>query len=288
MSRSKNTRQQIGKALSDCPFFQSASNLLNDREQLQRIRLQQIPSLDECLNGLELKSLHELFGDKKSGKSRLSQFLCVKAQLPVDQGGLLESEPVRAVYIDSGNNFIEKWIEQVCRGYGINAGDVRENIFLRKVKSAGELTQQVFKTAQEALALNIKLIVIDDITTHFQQKPVTKRIDQLLEYLKVTAEATGLAGVIVNDVKVKDAVIPEWIEKKSKITEVIDYEDLLSTGKRLYLNNIIAYACTDRLFLRSSSYSDRLKILHIAKSPVSDTREFVIEYTDCGIREYDS
>jgi DNA repair protein RAD51 len=104
--------------------FQTASEVLMQRQQMIRLSTG-CTALDALLEGgIETGSITEVFGEFRTGKSQLCHSLCVKCQLPVDQGGA----EGKALYIDTEGTFRPERLVEISEKYGLNAESVLSNV----------------------------------------------------------------------------------------------------------------------------------------------------------------
>ncbi|MFW9991404.1 MAG: DNA repair and recombination protein RadA [Candidatus Odinarchaeota archaeon] len=208
---------QAQEALDFC--FETADVLLERRKELSRVTTG-CQSLDELLGGggIETGSMTELFGEFRTGKTQLAHQLCVTVQLPRYLGGLLEpgsgSEPVKAVYIDCEGTFRPERIIDICNRYkdeDIHPLETLQNILVARAYNSDHQMTLAAKAARDAQVSNIKLIIIDSLTSHFRaeytgrgelasrQQKLNKHVHQLLR----AAEVSGLAVIFTNQVSAK-------------------------------------------------------------------------------------
>ncbi len=136
--------------------------------------------------------------------------LAVNVQLPRDKGGL----EAKAVYIDSEGTFRWERIEAMARGVGLDPDEVMENIYwIRAVNSHHQMAivDELFDLVKRE---NIKLVVIDSVTSHFRaefpgrenlamrQQLLNRHLHQLMRL----SEVFDVAVVITNQVMARPDV----------------------------------------------------------------------------------
>jgi DNA repair protein RadA len=190
--------------------FKTALELKKERMNIQKITTGS-KNLDELLGGgIETRNITEFFGEFGSGKTQICHQLAVNVQLPKDKGGL----EAKAVYIDSEGTFRWERIEAMARGVGLDPDKVMENIYwIRAVNSHHQMAivEELFDLLKKE---NIKLVVIDSITSHFRaefpgrenlamrQQLLNKHLHQLMRL----AEIFDVAVVITNQVMARPDV----------------------------------------------------------------------------------
>ncbi len=190
--------------------FKTALELKKERMNVKKITTGS-KNLDELLGGgIETKNITEFYGEFGSGKTQLCHQLSVNVQLPEDKGGL----EAKAVYIDSEGTFRWERIEAMARGVGLDPDKVMENIYwIRAVNSHHQMAivEELFDLVKRE---NIKLVVIDSLTSHFRaefpgrenlamrQQLLNKHLHQLMRL----AEIFDIAVVITNQVMARPDV----------------------------------------------------------------------------------
>jgi len=190
--------------------FKTALELKKERMNIKKITTGS-KNLDELLGGgIETKNITEFYGEFGSGKTQLCHQLSVNVQLPEDKGGL----EAKAVYIDSEGTFRWERIEAMARGVGLDPDKVMENIYwIRAVNSHHQMAivEELFDLVKRE---NIKLVVIDSLTSHFRaefpgrenlamrQQLLNKHLHQLMRL----AEIFDIAVVITNQVMARPDV----------------------------------------------------------------------------------
>lgn len=142
--------------------------------------------------------------------TQLSHQLSVNVQLAQDKGGL----DAKAVYIDTEGTFRWERIEAMARGVGLDPDKVMENIYwIRAVNSHHQIAivEELFDLLKRE---NIKLVVIDSLTSHFRaefpgrenlamrQQLLNKHLHQLMRL----SEIFDVAVVITNQVMARPDV----------------------------------------------------------------------------------
>ncbi len=211
------TAQRIIKAAREALDirFKTALDLKKEREGIQKITTGS-KSLDDLLGGgVELKTITEFFGEYGTGKTQICHQLAVNVQLPIEKGGLSrEGEPVRAVYVDTEGTFRWERIEYMSKRWGLDPEKVMENIFyIRALNSDHQMAivDELFEIVSEK---NIKLVVIDSITSHFRAEYPGRenlamrqqKLNRHLHQLSRLADIYSLAVVVTNQVMARPDV----------------------------------------------------------------------------------
>ncbi|MHA2330850.1 MAG: DNA repair and recombination protein RadA [Candidatus Hodarchaeales archaeon] len=257
--------------------YETADVLLERRKELKRITTGST-GLDELLGGggIETGSMTELFGAFRTGKTQIAHQLCVTVQLPISMGGLREededAEPVIAVYIDSEGTFRPERIVSMCEKYKdvLDKAEVLRNIRVARGYNTDHQVSLAAKAARDAQTSNIKLVIVDSLTSHFRseytgrgelatrQQKLNKHIHTLLR----AAEVSGLAIIVTNQVSAKP--------------DMFFGDPTAPVG-----GHVVGHASQTRLYLRKSKATNR--IARIYDSPLLPEGEAVFNISGEGI-----
>ncbi|MHA2296246.1 MAG: DNA repair and recombination protein RadA [Candidatus Hodarchaeales archaeon] len=262
--------------------FETAEIILERRKQLSRVTTGS-KSLDELFGGggLETGSMTELFGEFRTGKTQIAHQMCVTVQLPRSMGGLREegedAEPVIAVYIDSEGTFRPERVVSMCERYkdaGIDPKDILKNIRVARAYNSDHQISLSQKLARDAQIINIKLAVVDSLTSHFRaeytgrgelasrQQKLNKHIHTLLR----AAEVSGLSIIVTNQVSAKP--------------DMFFGDPTAPVG-----GHVVGHASQTRVYLRKSKGNRR--IARIYDSPLLPEGEAVFTIAESGIIDED-
>src|SRR2546425_982461 len=124
-------------------------------------------SFDELIGGgLETQTITEVYGEYGVGKSVLCHQLAVNVQLPVDKGGLDGG----ALYLDTEQTFRPEWIVRMAKSAGLEATDVAQRIIYSEAYNSDHQVLLLEKADQIIKDNNIRLIIIDSLTSHFRSE----------------------------------------------------------------------------------------------------------------------
>jgi DNA repair protein RadA len=253
--------------------FKTAKEVKMERMHLRKITTGS-RNLDELLGGgVETKTITEFFGEFGSGKSQISHQLSVNVQLPADQGGLTEGENIaKAVYIDTEGTFRWERIEQMAKCAGLDPELAMENIYyMRAVNSDHQMAvvEELFNLAKDE---NIKLVVVDSVTSHFRAEYPGRenlavrqqKLNKHLHQLGRLAEVFNIAVVITNQVMAKP--------------DVFYGDPTQAVG-----GHVLYHAPGVRVQLKKSRGNKR--IARMVDAPHLPEGETVFAITECGIRD---
>jgi DNA repair protein RadA len=258
----KATREKLGVD------FITAEELWKKRQDMLRCSTGS-NNLNELMGGgIETQAMTELIGEYGVGKTQISLALCIRVQLPVEQGGLNGN----AVYIDTEGTFIPERVYQIAESLGLDPHETLGNIFLARAYNSSHqclLTEHLFKFCPEN---NVKLVVVDSMIGHFRGEYVgrenlserqQKLNSQLHKLLRLT-EAYNLAVVITNQVQANPTAF-------------------FGDPNRPAGGNVMAHASTHRVYLRKGGKGTR--IATVIDSPYLPENKTRFKITEKGVED---
>ncbi|MEM4366852.1 MAG: DNA repair and recombination protein RadA [Candidatus Anstonellales archaeon] len=248
--------------------FETADKILERRKTIKRITTGS-DKFDSLLGGgIETQALTECYGKFSSGKSQIGFQLSVNVQLPEGQGGL----GGRVLFIDTESTFRPERIAEIAKAKGLDQEEVLKNIFYTRAENSDHQLLITEKAEELISEQNIKLIVIDSMTSHFRadylgrgalgerQQKLNKHIHLLQRY----ADKYNLAVYFTNQVMDNPAIM--FGDPTTPIG-----------------GNVIAHAATYRVYLRKSK--DTKRIARLTDSPSMPEGEVVFRITEKGIED---
>ena len=151
-----------------------------------------IRNIDELFPGFATGDLALLYGT--SAVLPLSSLLCVRAQLPIQLGGL----GTNVIFVDGGNTFRLYQVSRIAQIHQLNPRQVLKRVYISRAFTAHQLTSIVFERLKDAVdRIKAKVVVISDIAGLYLDKDVqaeeAKRVfSQLVAYLSTFAEENQL------------------------------------------------------------------------------------------------
>ncbi|HSQ48391.1 MAG TPA: hypothetical protein VLL96_01760 [Candidatus Deferrimicrobiaceae bacterium] len=126
-----------------------------------------MPGVDDIFPGLAPGDFAVLYGSQSVVS--LTSLLCVRAQLPMQLGGLASN----VVFIDGGNTFRLYNIARFAQLHYLNPKEALERIFISRAFTAYQLTSLIMEKLEEAVKVyNAKLVVISDVAGFFLDSDV--------------------------------------------------------------------------------------------------------------------
>ncbi len=246
--------------------YKSADTILERRKQIGRITTGS-KNLDALIGGgVETQYITEAFGQFASGKSQLGFQLAVNVQLPKEKGGLNG----RCLFIDSENTLRPDRLEQIATAMGLDPKKVLKNIFVARAYNSDHQILLLDKAKEMIRDNNVKLIVIDSITSHFRSDysgrgelaPRQQKLNRHLHDLQKLSEVYNVAVYITNQVMARPDIL--WGDPTSAIG-----------------GHVLAHASGVRLYLRKSKQT--LRIAKLIDAPNLPEGEAVFTVNPEGI-----
>jgi DNA repair protein RadA len=245
--------------------FVLASEIYDKRRVLQRVSTGS-KALDNLLKGgIETQAITELWGEFGSGKTQIAHNLCVMAQLPKENGGLMAS----SIYVDTESTFRPERIAEIAEGLGLNPKDVLDRIFVCKAYNASHLELMVGSLGRMIEEHGVKLLIIDSIISLHRAEFTGRgtlaerqqRLNALIHRLLRIAEYYNIAVVVTNQVQAAP--------------DVFFGDPTKPAG-----GHVLGHACTYRIHLRKAG-ADR--IAYMVDSPYHPYSEARFTITPKGI-----
>jgi hypothetical protein len=146
-----------------------------------------MPGVDDLFPGFALGDFAVLYGSPSV--TSLTSLLCVRAQLPVQLGGLGSN----VVFVDGGNTFRLYKIARLAQLHHLNPQEVLERIVISRAFTAYQLTSLLMEKLEETVTkYNAKLVVISDTAGFFLDDDVSNEEAQRV-YSQITAYLANFA-----------------------------------------------------------------------------------------------
>ena len=247
--------------------FILASEFLQKRKEMLRVTTGSKNLDDLLLGGVETQSLTEFYGDFGSGKTQICHTLCVTCQLPPDQGGLGGG----AIYIDTEGTFRPERLVQIAEAKGLDASEILQKVILCKVYNSSHLELVVRGLSRFIEKYKAKLLIVDSIISLHRAEFIGRgtlanrqqRLNKMIHRLLRLTEIFNIAVVVTNQVQSKP-------------------DTFFGDPTRPAGGNVIAHACTYRIYLRKSGKERKATIVDSPLHPYSDTR---FKVTDKGVED---
>jgi meiotic recombination protein DMC1 len=237
------------------------------------------------LGGFQSKSINEVYGEYRCGKTQLAHTLCVVAQLPKEQGG----GGGRVAYIgidspeeqigcralisstDAEGTFRPERIIQIADRFGIDGETAVENITVARAENS-ELQEELLTQLNENFATGeYRLLVVDSICALFRVDYIGRgelqerqsKLGQHLRRLQRMAEEFNITVFITNQVQSDPGA--------SALFAGVD-------GRKPIGGHVVAHASTTRVLLRKGRGEER--VAKIQDSPGNTSLALLPSFTD--------
>jgi len=248
--------------------YETADKILERRINVAKIATGS-KNLDNLLGGgVETQAITEAYGAYGSGKTQIGFQLAVNVQLPKDKGGL----DGNVLWIDSEQTFRPERIAQIAAGLNIDPEKVLKNIFVARAYNSEHQMFLVEKAPEMIKQKNIKLIVIDSLTSHFRADFVGRgelagrqqKLNRHLHQLQRLADAFNLAVYVSNQVMARP--------------DILFGDPTAPVG-----GHVLGHMATYRMYLRRGK--EGMRISRLVDSPGLPEAEAVFKITETGIKD---
>ncbi|MEM3556144.1 MAG: DNA repair and recombination protein RadA [Candidatus Micrarchaeia archaeon] len=248
--------------------YETADKILERRKNIGKITTGS-KELDNLIGGgIETQAITESFGKFGSGKSQLGFQLAVNVQLPKEKGGLGGS----CLFIDAESTFRPERVKQIAELRGLNPDEVLKNIYVARAVNSDHQMILVEKADEIIEKSNIKLIVVDSLTSLFRTDFLGRsalgerqqRLNKHIHALQKLADRYNLAVYVTNQVMDNPAI-------------------LFGDPTTPIGGHVLAHAAVFRLYLRRGKEDKR--IARLVDSPSMPEGEAVFKVTPKGIED---
>lgn len=248
--------------------FETADMVYERRKSISKIKTGST-ALDELLGGgVETMAITEMYGKFSSGKSQLGFQLVVNVQRPPEQGGLGGG----VLFVDSEATFRPDRIVQMAEAQGMDPQEVLKNIQVARAENSDHQIILLEKAEETIQKNNIKLIVVDSLTSHFRSDYIGRgalserqqKLNKHIHMLQKLSEKYNLAVYVTN--------------------QVMDNPGILFGDPTTPIGgHVLAHMSTFRLYVRKSKEDKR--IARLVDSPNLPEGEAVFRVTPKGLTD---
>ncbi|KAG2487139.1 hypothetical protein HYH03_014252 [Edaphochlamys debaryana] len=231
-------------------------------------------AVDELLGGgFETKSLTELHGEWRCGKTVMAHTLCVTTQLPQEEGG----GAGKAAFIDTEGTFRPEVVKQIAERFGLDPEAVLGNIVVARAHTSDAIADLLIPlTALMAEEACFRLLVVDSLTSTFRTDYTGRgelaerqqKLNNLLARIKKMSEEFNVAVVVTNQV----------------VSDPGGGAMFVSDPKKPVGGHVVAHACTTRLSLRKGKGEQRL--IKVVASPCLAEAEASFQCSGQGVVDH--
>jgi DNA repair protein RadA len=248
--------------------FKTAQEVYEKRKAMQRCTTGSKKLNGILGGGVETQALTELIGEYGTGKTQICLTLSATAQLSHEEGGLEGN----VAFIDTEGTFMPERVYQIATNLGMDATAVANNIYVARAYNSNHQCLIVDKLFSLCPEKNIKLVVVDSMISHFRGEYFGRenlperqqKLNQHLHKLVRLSEAYNIAVVVTNQVQANPA-------------------SFFGDPNKPAGGNVMAHACTHRVFLRKGGKGTRLATVIDSPSLPEEKARFII--TEKGIED---
>jgi len=250
--------------------FVPASEILARRANIQRLATGS-KNLDNLIGGgSETMTITEFFGEFGTGKSQICHQLCINVQLPPGKGGLGGN----ALYIDTENTFRPERIVQMSRKIDLDPDKVVSNIVVAEAYNSDHQILILEKADQIIKAHNVKLIILDSLTSHFRSEYLGReslaarqqKLNSHLHRLERLTVAFNAVAVVTNQVMSRP-------------------DDFFGFGAYPVGGHIVGHRSHTRIFLRKAAGGKGNRVARLVVSLDRPEGECLFRITEDGITD---
>lgn len=253
--------------------FSSASKILEQRENLIKIR-----TGSRCMDrlfggGIETGSITEIFGEAGVGKTQLCHTLAVTCQLPGDEGG----GEGKCMWLDTEGTFRSERIFMISEALNLNYQCVLDNITIARIYNSEHQMEILGEAAALMSTSKYSLLIVDSVMALFRNDysgrgELADRqccLGKFLRHLLRLADEFGIAIVLTNQVSATvDGSVQMGAPEKTPVG-----------------GHILAHASTTRVFFDKAKRGKRICKLY--SSPVLPEGECYFKIGDGGIEDFE-
>jgi hypothetical protein len=185
-----------------------------EENQLLPLNTQQV---NQLFPGFNIGDFAIIYGSKSV--LSLSSLLCVRAQLPVQLGGLGS----RVIFVDGGNSFKLYQIARIAKLYNLNPTKILEKIHIARAFTAYQITTLILEKLKETVNKhNAKLVIISDILRYYCDEEIDKEeryqiYKQVLGYLSRFAKENRIILIVTENEENQDKSLHDLTVQKANI-----------------------------------------------------------------------
>lgn len=252
--------------------FQTAEVVHQKRLQMNMITTGS-SELDKLLGGgIETRSITELFGEFRTGKTQLCHMLAVTCQLPIELGGCNG----KAIYIDTEGTFRSERLIEIAKRYELDPTEVLSKVSVARAYSADHQTELVKQASGLMATGEYRLLIVDSVIAHYRtdyagRGELSARQIHLGVYLRSLmqlADEYNIAIIITNQV----------VAQVDGAAAMFGGDTKKPTG-----GHVLAHASTTRLYLRKGRGD--MRICKVYDSPSLPEAEATFRILNEGIAD---
>ncbi|MDI3482451.1 MAG: repair protein RadA [Candidatus Methanomethylophilaceae archaeon] len=254
------------KMYADVGGFESGEEIMERRKSILKLTTGS-KAFDELMGGgLETQSITEFYGEFGSCKTQVCFQLAVNATMPVERGGF-DSE---VIMIDTENTFRPERIIQMANHLGLDPIETLKKIHVARAFNSHHQILLVDKAAELAKERNVRLLIVDSLTSHFRAEYVGRG---------TLAERQQILNRHMHDLLAFATVNNALIAVTNQVSAKPDA--FFGDPTRPIGGHIVGHTATFRVYLRKGKAGKR--IARLVDSPNLPEGEAVFTVSEDGI-----
>ncbi|HIJ00022.1 MAG TPA: DNA repair and recombination protein RadA [Candidatus Methanomethylophilaceae archaeon] len=254
------------KMYADVGGFESGEEIMERRKSILKLTTGS-KAFDELMGGgLETQSITEFYGEFGSCKTQVCFQLAVNATMPVEKGGF-DSE---VIMIDTENTFRPERIIQMANHLGLDPIETLKKIHVARAFNSHHQILLVDKAAELAKERNVRLLIVDSLTSHFRAEYVGRG---------TLAERQQILNRHMHDLLAFATVNNALIAVTNQVSAKPDA--FFGDPTRPIGGHIVGHTATFRVYLRKGKAGKR--IARLVDSPNLPEGEAVFTVSEDGI-----
>lgn len=246
--------------------FETGTDVMKKREAVSKISTGS-SNFDTLMGGgFETGAITECFGEFGSGKTQIGHILAVNV--------LKEDPTATAVFIDTENTFRPERLKQLALGVDLDPDEALNRIMVARAYNSDHqmlLADKIDSLITEQ-GKNIRLIVIDSLTSHFRAEYIGRgtlaerqqKLNRHMHSLLKIAGSHNICVYVTNQVMARP--------------DQFFGDPTTSIG-----GHIVAHASTFRIYLRKGKKGTR--VAKLIDAPALPDGECCFEVTEAGLKD---
>lgn len=192
-------------------------NAIIKREEQKQILSLNNQNVNQLFPGFTQGDFTLLYGSQSI--LSLSSLLCVRAQLPLQLGGLGS----RVIFIDGGNSFKLYQIARLAKLHNLNPEKALKKIHISRAFTAYQITSLILEKLKETVTkYKAKLVIISDILKYYCDNEIDEEerhqiYKQVVLYLSRFAKENNILLIITENSKYQNKKLHDLTVEKANI-----------------------------------------------------------------------
>ena len=242
------------------------NTIIKSAEQKQVLSLNN-QNVNQLFPGFKLGDFALLYGSHSV--LSLSSLLCVRAQLPMQLGGLGS----RVVFIDGGNSFKLYQIARLARLHNLNPEKILKKIHIARAFTAYQITSLILEKLKETVnKYKAKIVIISDILRYYRDNEIDEEerdqiYKQVVAYLSRFAKENNVILIVTENSKHQNDTLHELTVQKANT--------VIQINQSKYEHEFILEKHPKYVLGTADFPSESLEITHFSQPAQSTLKAFI-------------